>query len=51
MPRPRFTLKDAAATAYRSDAFQPLYFVSDSLERVAAELEALDLDGLKALAG
>jgi phenylalanine-4-hydroxylase len=51
VPRPRFTLRDAAATAYRSDAFQPLYFVSDSLERVAAELEALDLDGLKALAG
>ena len=51
MPRPRFTLKDAAATAYRSDAFQPLYFVSDSLERVAAELEALDLAGLGRLAG
>jgi phenylalanine-4-hydroxylase len=51
VPRPRFTLRDAAATAYRSDAFQPLYFVSDSLEGVAAELEALDLDGLKALAG
>ena len=33
--------------AYRSDAFQPLYFVSDSLERAAAELEALDLAGLK----
>jgi phenylalanine-4-hydroxylase len=51
VPRPSFTLRDAAATAYRSDTFQPLYFVSDSLERVAAELEALDLDGLKALAG
>ena len=51
VPRPRFTLGDAAATAYRSDAFQPLYFVSDSLERVAAELEALDLEGLKRLAG
>jgi phenylalanine-4-hydroxylase len=51
VPRPRFTLRDAAATAYRSDAFQPLYFVSDSLERVAAELEALDLEGLKALSG
>ena len=43
---PRFTLRDAAATGYRSDAFQPLYFVSDSLERAAAELEALDLAGL-----
>ena len=51
VPRPRFTLRGAAATAYRSDAFQPLYFVSDSLDCVAAELEALDLAGLKALAG
>jgi phenylalanine-4-hydroxylase len=51
VPRPRFTLRDAAATAYRSDAFQPLYFVSDSLEGVAAELEALDFEGLTALAG
>lgn len=51
VPRPRFTLRDAAATAYRSDAFQPLYFVSDSLESVAAELEGLDLAGLKRLAG
>ena len=51
VPRPRFTLKDAAGTAYRSDAFQPLYFVSDSLERAAAELEGLDLDGLRQLAG
>ncbi|HTK58647.1 MAG TPA: phenylalanine 4-monooxygenase [Sphingomicrobium sp.] len=49
VPRPRFTLKDAAATAYRSDAFQPLYFVSDSLETSAAALEALDLAGLKRL--
>jgi phenylalanine-4-hydroxylase len=49
--RPRFTLKDAASTAYRSDAFQPLYFVSDSLEQAAAELEVLDLVQLKALAG
>ena len=51
VPRPRFTLSDAAATAYRSDAYQPLYFVSDSLEQVAAELEALDLAGLAKLAG
>ncbi len=49
VPRPRFTLRDAAATGYRSDAFQPLYFVSDSLERAAAELEALDLAGLASL--
>lgn len=50
VPRPRFTLKDAAATAYRSDTFQPLYFVSDSLESAACELEGLDLWGLKQLA-
>lgn len=51
VPRPRFTLKSAASTAYRSDAFQPLYFVSDSLEAAAAALESLDLAGLKGLAG
>ena len=51
VPRPRFTLKDAASTGYRSDAFQPLYFVSDSLDEVAAELEALDIRGLARLAG
>ena len=51
VPRPRFTLGNAAATGYRSDAFQPLYFVSDSLEQVAAELEELDLAGLRRLAG
>lgn len=49
VPRPRFTLHDAAATGYRSDAFQPLYFVSDSLDDAAAALEALDLGGLKHL--
>jgi phenylalanine-4-hydroxylase len=51
VPRPRFTLGHAAATAYRNDRFQPLYFVADSLEEVAGELERLDLAGLKALAG
>ena len=50
VPRPRFTLHDAAKAAYRSDAFQPLYFVSDSLDSAAHALEALDLDGLKRLA-
>ena len=49
VPRPRFTAHDAAATAYRSDAFQPLYFVSDSLEQTAADLEAIDLAGLARL--
>ena len=49
VPRPRFTLKDAANTPYRNDRFQPLYFVADSLEEVANDLEVLDLAGLKAL--
>jgi phenylalanine-4-hydroxylase len=49
VPRPRFTLRDAAATGYRSDAFQPLYFVSDSLDDAAAELEGLELVGLMQL--
>ncbi len=51
VPRPRFTARDAAATPYRNDVFQPLYFVSDSLEEAAAQLEALDLAGLESLAG
>ena len=51
LPRPRFTLRDAANTAYHNDRFQPLYFVADSLDEVAAELEALDCAGLKALSG
>ena len=51
VPRPSFTLNDAVNTPYRNDVFQPLYFVADSLEDVAAELEGLDLAGLKALAG
>ncbi|MCF2515167.1 phenylalanine 4-monooxygenase [Sphingomonas sp. G124] len=51
VPRPRFTVRDAAATGYRSDTFQPLYFVSDSLDAAAAELERLDLAGLRRLAG
>ena len=49
VPRPRFTLSDAANMPYHNDRFQPLYFVADSLEEVAADLEALDLAGLKAL--
>ncbi|MEO6580002.1 MAG: phenylalanine 4-monooxygenase [Sphingomicrobium sp.] len=51
VPRPRFTLSDAANTPYRNDRFQPLYFVADSLDEAASRLEALDLAGLKALAG
>lgn len=49
LPRPRFTLIDAVKTPYRNDIFQPLYFVSDSLEETAALLEGLDVAGLAAL--
>lgn len=51
VPRPRFTLRDAAATGYRSDAFQPLYLVSDSIESVAAALEDLDIESLERISG
>jgi phenylalanine-4-hydroxylase len=51
VPRPAFTVRAAAATPYRNDRFQPLYFVSDSLERTAEELEALDMAALSGLAG
>jgi len=51
VPRPRFTVADAAATGYRNDRFQPLYFVSDSLEQTAEDLEALDVETLAGLAG
>jgi len=51
VPRPRFTAPAAAACPYRSDAFQPLYFVSDSLESTSRELEALTLGDLAGLAG
>lgn len=46
-----FTCCEAVATPYRNDVFQPLYFVAGSLDDVAAELEALDLDGLRVLSG
>ncbi|WP_265587622.1 phenylalanine 4-monooxygenase [Sphingomicrobium arenosum] len=49
LPRPRFTLKDAANTAYRSDRFQPLYFLSDSVEDSCALLGDLTLDDLASL--
>lgn len=51
LPRLRFTPELAAATPYRSDRFQPLYLVADSLEAVAAQLETLDLAGLTGLQG
>ena len=40
--RPRFTVDDAMATSYRHDAFQPLYFVSDSLDAVTTAIGAID---------
>ncbi|MBB3764955.1 phenylalanine 4-monooxygenase [Sphingomicrobium lutaoense] len=49
VPRPRFTVADAAATPYRNDCFQPLYFVADSLESVTARLEDLSASELLAL--
>jgi phenylalanine-4-hydroxylase len=49
--RPRFMVGDAARTAYRNDRFQPLYFVSDSLEDTAEQLERLDVAALARLAG
>jgi phenylalanine-4-hydroxylase len=51
VPRPHFTIGDAAATAYRNDRFQPLYFVSNSLEETAELLERLDVAALARLAG
>lgn len=51
VPRPRFTVQSAAATPYRNDVFQPLYFVSDSLEQTAERLEELDVEALAELAG
>lgn len=51
VPRPRFTLAEAARTPYRNDVFQPFYFVSDSLEDSADQLEALTVEGLRKLAG
>jgi phenylalanine-4-hydroxylase len=41
--RRRFTIEDATATAYRHDAMQPLYFVSDSLEDAVQSLLEADL--------
>ena len=51
VPRMRFTLEEAARTPYRNDAFQPHYFVSDSLEATAALLEGLSVERLRAISG
>ena len=44
-----FTVERAVATAYRHDAFQPRYLVSESLERTIAQVRALTPDRLLAL--
>ena len=44
LARPRFTVADAAATAYRHDAMQPRYFVSDSVDSVVEDLSTLPLN-------
>lgn len=41
-----FTVEQAVATAYRHDAFQPRYLVSQSLERTIEEVLALTAAGL-----
>lgn len=38
LARPRFTVAEATATAYRHDAMQPLYFVADSVDAVVAAI-------------
>ena len=48
--RPRFSVEAAAATPYENDHMQPLYFVSDGVESVAAEIGAIDEDRLAELA-
>lgn len=45
-----FTVQRAVATAYRHDAFQPRYLVSQSLETTIAEILALSPEALLALA-
>jgi phenylalanine-4-hydroxylase len=44
-----FSVERAVNTAYRHDAFQPRYLVSESLERTIAEVLALTADRLLAL--
>ena len=43
--RRRFDIGEAMATFYRSDRYQPLYFVVDSLESLLTELASVDLPG------
>ena len=48
--RRRFSVTEAAATPYENDHMQPLYFISDGVDSVAAEICAVDEAGLAALA-
>ena len=48
--RPRFTIRDAIATPYHHDSFQPLYMVSDGIEGLSTEVLGLDLAGIERLA-
>ena len=47
--RRRFSVAEAAATPYENDHMQPLYFVSDGVAAVAAEICAIDDARLDAL--
>jgi phenylalanine-4-hydroxylase len=44
-----FSIERAVRTPYRHDAFQPLYLVSDSLERTVADVLSLSAEELLAL--
>ncbi|HEU5285067.1 MAG TPA: phenylalanine 4-monooxygenase [Sphingomicrobium sp.] len=44
-----FSVPGAVCTAYRHDAFQPLYLVSESLEATVAEILATDAERLLAI--
>jgi len=44
-----FSVERAVHTPYRHDAFQPLYLVSDSLDRTIGDVLSLSPDGLLAL--
>jgi phenylalanine-4-hydroxylase len=48
--RPRFTVRDAIATPYHHDSFQPLYMVSDDVEGLCAEVLGIDWPRLETLA-
>ena len=39
--RRRFSVAEAAATAYHNDRMQPLYFINDGVEAVAREIDAM----------